>query len=258
MIAVVRDISAQVQAEEELANAQHELEHRAGQLSRIEAELSDYARAVSHDLSEPLRTVSSYVQLLEQRYHDQLDEDATEFIGFTVDAVKRMRLLLADLLALATIGASGRAFSEVDTAKVVDEVTHDLATGIAEAGAVVKVGNLPIVTANRREIGMLFQNLIGNALKFRSAERSPAVNVSAVAEDGATRFAVADNGVGIDPVHQERVFGVFRRLHPPGEYPGTGIGLAICKKVIDRHGGRIWVESHRDEGSTFYFTIPDP
>jgi PAS domain S-box-containing protein len=258
MIAVVRDISAQVQAEEKLANAQHELEHRAGQLSRIEAELSDYARAVSHDLSEPLRTVSSYVQLLEQRYHDQLDEDATEFIGFTVDAVKRMRLLLSDLLSLSTIGASGRAFAEVDTARVVDEVTHDLATGIAEAGAVVKVGNLPIVTANRREIGMLFQNLIGNALKFRSAERSPAVNVSAVAEDGATRFAVADNGVGIDRVHQERVFGVFRRLHPPGEYPGTGIGLAICKKVIDRHGGRIWVESHRDEGSTFYFTIPDP
>jgi PAS domain S-box-containing protein len=257
MIAVVRDISAQRQAEEQLARAQRELEHRAGQLSRTEAELSDYARAVSHDLSEPLRTISSYIQLLEQRYHDQLDEDATEFIGFTVDAVKRMRLLLADLLALSTIGASARAFSDVDTAKVVDEVTHDLAAGIAEAGAVVKVGSLPVVSGDRREIAELFQNLIGNALKFRSAERPLVVNVSAVAEDGTIRFAVADNGVGIDPVHQERVFGVFRRLHPPGEYPGTGIGLAICKKVIDRHGGRIWVESRDNEGSTFYFTIPD-
>jgi len=258
MIAVVRDISAQVQALEQLGNAQSELEQRAGQLTRLEAELSDYARAVSHDLSEPLRTVSSYVQLLEQRYQDQLDEDAAEFIGFTVDAVKRMRLLLADLLSLATIGASGRAFSDVDTAKVVDEVTHDLAAGIAEAGAAVTTESLPVVRADRREIGEVFQNLIGNALKFRSTERPLVVNVSAVSEGGATRFAVADTGVGIDPVHQERIFGVFRRLHAQGEYPGTGIGLAICKKVIDRHGGRIWVESRRDGGSTFYFTIPDP
>lgn len=257
MIAVVRDMSPRVKAEAQLAEAEQELERRALQLSLAETQLSDLARAVSHDLSEPLRTVSSYVQLLEQRYHDQLDQDATEFIGYAVDAVKRMRVLISDVLDLSRIGASGRPLSDVDTARVVEEVVHDLAAGIEEAEAVVNAEGLPVVRGDERELRELFQNLIGNALKFRSPNRLPQVRLSATRGEGATRFAVADNGVGIDAAHQERVFGVFRRLNPQDAYPGTGIGLAICKKVVDHHGGRIWVESEAGQGSTFYFTIPD-
>ncbi|GMQ85245.1 MAG: hypothetical protein BMS9Abin07_0811 [Acidimicrobiia bacterium] len=257
MIAVVRDVSPRVNAEAQLAEAEQELERRALRLSLAEAQLSDLARAVSHDLSEPLRTVSSYVQLLEQRYHDQLDQDATEFIGYAVDAVKRMRVLISDLLVLSRIGASGRPLTEVDTGRVVEDVVHDLAAGIEEAEAVVNAEGLPVVRGDEQELRQLFQNLIGNALKFRAPNRPPQVRVSVTRAEGAARFAVADNGVGIDAAHRERVFGVFRRLHPQDAYPGTGIGLAICKKVVDHHGGRIWVESEVDQGSTFYFTVPD-
>jgi PAS domain S-box-containing protein len=257
MIATIRDLSAFRRTQDQLSAARDAVRAREAQLDRAAAELSEFARAVSHDLSEPLRTVSSYVQLLDRRYHDRLDQDAAEFIDFTVEAVTRMRDLIKDLLAFARIGAGGREPADVDTAEVVGDVINDLAAAIDSAQATIETADLPVVRGDEIELRALFQNLIANALKFRSPNRSPLIRIESKATADGTEFAVSDNGIGIEPGRQDQVFEVFRRMHSRDEYPGTGIGLAICRKIVTRHGGHLWLESTPDIGTTFFIVLPD-
>jgi light-regulated signal transduction histidine kinase (bacteriophytochrome) len=254
-IAQVEDITERRRAEEGLAQANAELELRAEELERSNMDLQQFAYAASHDLSEPLRMVSSYVQLLAKRYGDKLGSDAEEFIGFALDGVVRMQALIDGLLMYSRAGTSDYAVDPVDCNEILDATLLMLKTAIEEKEAEVVVSPLPTVPGDANQLAQLFQNLIGNAIKF-VADGPPRIEVTAE-EDGAEwHFRVSDNGIGIDPAHVERIFDVFKRLHGRGEYPGSGIGLAICKRIVERHGGRIWVESEPGAGSTFNFTIP--
>jgi PAS domain S-box-containing protein len=247
-IAVWRDVTERKRAELELAA-------RARELERSNAELEQFAYIASHDLSEPLRMVTSYLQLLDRRYHDQLDDDAREFIRFAVDGAARMRALIDDLLAYSRVGRHDPPREEVDLQELVAKVVTMLTAG-REDGGRVELGTLPVVDGEAQMLGQLFQNLIGNALKFRHPERPALVRVSAEPTAGGRwRLAVADNGIGIDPAHAERVFGVFQRLHSRDEYAGTGVGLAIARKVVERHGGSIWLEPEPGGGSRFVFEL---
>jgi PAS domain S-box-containing protein len=239
--AVLRDVTDRVRGEEELAARTEELE-------RSNAELEQFAYVASHDLQEPLRMVASYTQLLARRYRGKLDEDAEEFIGYAVDGVTRMQALINDLLAYSRVGTRGGAFEPVDTGAVLDRVLASLGPAMEDAGATV--------THDPGQLGQLLQNLVGNAVKFRG-EAPPRVHVSAERGEGEWTFSVADNGIGIDPEYAERIFVIFQRLHTRGEYPGTGIGLAICKKIVERHGGRIWFEPAPGGGTVFRFTLAD-
>ena len=199
--------------------------------------------------------VASYLQLVEQRYRGKLDADADEFIGFAVDGAKRMQALINDLLAYSRVGTKARPFAPTDCAAVVDTAISDLRVAIEECGAEVTRGPLPVVMADAMQFAQLLRNLLGNAIKFRSA-RPPQVHVEAERAGAGWCFAVRDNGIGIEPEYFDRIFVLFQRLHSRREYPGTGIGLALCKKIVERHGGRIWVESAQASGSVFRFTIP--
>jgi PAS domain S-box-containing protein len=245
------------QAEDELAATAAELRARATDLERSNADLEQFAYVASHDLSEPLRMVAGFVQLLQKRYEGRLDADADEFIGYTVDGVNRMQALIDDLLAFSRVGRGDREPSDVDAGVVARRALDALSASLTETGADVEIGELPTVRADERELGQLFQNLISNGLKFHGDD-TPRVRVTADAEDGGAewRFAVADNGIGIEPRHAERIFKMFQRLHGRDAYPGTGIGLAICKKIVEHHGGRIWVEPNANAGSVFKFTLP--
>ena len=245
---IVRDVSDRKRAEEQLRQA-------AAELESSNAELEQFAYVASHDLQEPLRMVASYTQLLARRYQGKLDADADEFIGFAVDGATRMQALINDLLAYSRVGTRGRAFEPTNAADIVDRVISDLDVATKEAGATITRGPLPVVTGDGVQLGQLFQNLISNAIKFRG-ERSPEVRIDAERDGLAWRFSVQDNGIGIEPEYAGRIFVIFQRLHTRAQYPGTGIGLAICKKIVERHGGRIWVESRPGEGTTFRFTIP--
>ncbi len=245
---IVRDVSDRKRAEEQLRQA-------AAELESSNAELEQFAYVASHDLQEPLRMVASYTQLLARRYQGKLDADADEFIGFAVDGATRMQALINDLLAYSRVGTRGRAFEPTNAADIVDRVIADLDVATKEAGATITRGPLPVVMGDGVQLGQLFQNLISNAIKFRG-ERSPEVRIDAERDGLAWRFSVQDNGIGIEPEYAERIFVIFQRLHSRADYPGTGIGLAICKKIVERHGGRIWVESRPGEGTTFRFTIP--
>jgi light-regulated signal transduction histidine kinase (bacteriophytochrome) len=231
------------------------LAERARDLARSNADLEQFAYVASHDLQEPLRIVASYNQLLARRYKDRLDPDANEFIAFTVDGVTRMQRLINDLLAYSRVGTRSNAFVEVAMEKVLTFALHNLRDAIADQQAVVTHDPLPTVTGDEGQLTQLLQNLIANAIKFHSAE-APVVHIG-VRRDGAEWiFEVRDNGVGIEPQYFERIFVIFQRLHSTAQYAGTGIGLAVCKKIVERHGGRIWVTSELGHGSTFAFTLP--
>jgi light-regulated signal transduction histidine kinase (bacteriophytochrome) len=243
-----REITERKRAEEMLAQ-------QAQELARSNAELEQFAYVASHDLQEPLRMVTSHLQLLEQRYKGKLNANADEFIAYAVDGATRMQMTIEDLLAYSRVGMWGEDFEPTDCEAVLDQTLADLQVAIEESGAVVTHDPLPTVMADDLQLGQVFQNLIGNAIKFRG-EEPPRVHVSAQQEGDEWVFSVRDNGIGIDPEDANCIFEIFQRLHTWEEYPGTGIGLAICKKIVERHEGRIWVESQPGKGSTFYFTIP--
>jgi PAS domain S-box-containing protein len=224
-------------------------------LERTNAELAQFAYVASHDLSEPLRMVSSYLQLLRRRYHGQIDEDADEFIDFAVEGANRMRALIEDLLAYSRAGR-GAEPRPIDLGHVMADVLSSLAAAVADARAQVSVGPLPTVLGDRLALVQVLQNLVANALKFRAGV-SARVWITAEREhDAKWRITVADDGIGIDPQHRERVFKMFQRLHDREAFEGTGIGLAICRKIVERQGGEIWVEAREGGGSVFTFTIP--
>jgi PAS domain S-box-containing protein len=254
--AVAKDITERKTAQTALEAVHAQLEQHAADLERSNENLERFAYAASHDLSEPLRMVRGFVSLLETRYQGQLDSDADEFIRYIVDGVERMQALIRDLLAYSRVGRAELQVVAVDMGELVKRALEALTKALEETGGHVGVGALPTVQADATQLVQVVQNLVGNALKFTGAE-PPVVRVSAERDDEAWRFAVADNGIGIEPEYAERVFEVFQRLHGPDDYPGTGIGLALCRIIVERHGGRIWVESAPGAGSTFLFTIPD-
>jgi signal transduction histidine kinase len=236
--------------------AEDSLRLHAQELARSNEELQQFAYVASHDLQEPLRMVASYTQLLARRYRGRLDADADAFIGYAVDGVNRMQRLIQDLLAYSRVGTQGHELHPCDAQQVFQRTMDNLRTAIDEARGEVKVGPLPRVLADETQLAQLFQNLVSNALKFHG-EAPPRVEVSAERQGPDWwRFTVRDSGLGIDPQYFERIFIIFQRLHGREEYPGTGIGLAICKKIVERHGGRIGVESRPGEGATFWFTLP--
>jgi PAS domain S-box-containing protein len=252
---IARDISQRKQAEAQLAAQAEELARQAEELARSNADLEQFAYVASHDLQEPLRMVTAYTQLLAERYKGKLDENADKFIGYAQDGAVRMQVLIRDLLAFSRIGRKEDAVRSVDCGTVLEEVKQVLASAIEESGAVITCGELPKVNAVHTQMVQLFQNLIGNAIKFRG-KNPPAISVTVEKNDSEHRFSVSDNGIGIAPEYAANIFVIFQRLHARAEYPGNGIGLAICKKIVEHYGGKIWVESQPDAGSIFHFTLP--
>jgi PAS domain S-box-containing protein len=249
IISNIRDVTARKLADERLHAT-------AADLARSNAELEQFAYVASHDLQEPLRMVASYTQLLARRYKGRLDEDADEFIGFAVDGARRMQELINDLLTYSRVGTRPLQPEAVDTNQLVDQVVSDLTAAIADSHASVLRNELPIVQGDPTQLRQLFQNLIANGIKFHRPSTEPQVQVSAARQNGAWTFSVRDNGIGIEPQYQERIFALFQRLHTRADYPGTGIGLAICKKIVERHGGQIRVDSAPGHGTTFLFSLP--
>lgn len=248
MVCVAQDIT-------ERKRTQEILERQTQELARSNSELEQFAWVASHDLQEPLRMVASYTQLLSKRYKGKLDADADEFIAFAVDGATRMRRLINALLELSRVGTRGKDFEATDCEAIYDRTLVNLQGLVEESGALVTHDRLPTVMGDVTQLGQLFQNLIANAIKFRGDEQLT-VHVGAEQRNGHWEFCVRDNGIGIDPEYAERIFVVFQRLHGKGDRPGTGIGLSICKKIVELHGGQIWVKSLPDEGATFYFTLP--
>jgi PAS domain S-box-containing protein len=250
--AVFRDITERKQAEKQLKALNENLE-------RSNKELEQFAYVASHDLQEPLRMVSSYTQLLEQRYKDKLDQDAKDFIGYAVDGANRMQRLIQDLLEYSRITTRGQPLALLDGHEVLGEAIKNLQAAIQESGALVTSNDLPMVLGDRTQIVQVFQNLIGNGIKFKRPDVAPLIHISAEDDLHNNRFRlfkVRDNGIGIEPRHFGRLFEIFQRLNSKKEYPGTGIGLALCKRIVERHGGRIWVESEPGKGASFLFTLP--
>jgi len=247
-VAVVRDITTRKEGEQELMRTLDEL-------TRSNTELERFAYIASHDLREPLRTVISFSQLLERRCKDSLTEEGREYLEFIVGGARRMNTLIQDLLIYSRVGTRGRAFEPTDANLVMREVVDILAQAVNDHGATVTWGELPSVMAHRSQLNQILENLVGNALKFARHDVAPVITVTAARAGGMWDFAVADNGIGIEPQYFETIFVVFKRLHTEAAYPGSGIGLAICKRIVERHGGRIWVDSTLGQGSCFHFTI---
>jgi signal transduction histidine kinase len=234
--------------------AEEDLAQKAEELARSNHELEQFAYVASHDLQEPLRMVSSYCELLGERYRGKLDERADKFIGYAVDGARRMQRLITDLLQISRVGTAAKPLRSTDPEAVLSSVLETLQTAIRESNAVVVRETLPAVHADDLQLGQVFQNLIGNALKFHG-ERPPLIRVSAEVVHQMVRFAVTDNGIGMEKGSSGRIFQMFQRLHTREQFEGSGIGLAIAKKIVERHGGTIWFESVFGEGTTFYFTI---
>jgi signal transduction histidine kinase len=239
----------------ELLQARQELEKSITELARSNSDLQQFAYVASHDLQEPLRMVASYTQLLAKRYKGKLDEDADEFIAYAVNGANRMQVLIQDLLAFSRIDTQGQLFEPTSVETLLGYALDNLKGGIEESRAVVTHDPLPTVMADERQLLHLLQNLVSNAIKFKGTE-PPRVHLSIERRGSEWLFSVRDNGIGIDPQYGERIFVIFQRLHTNAEYPGTGIGLSICKKIVERHGGRIWMESQLGQGANFYFTLP--
>ncbi len=235
--------------------AEKDLAKKVDELARSNADLEQFAYVASHDLQEPLRMVAAYTQLLSERYKGKLDETADKFIGYASEGALRMQVLILDLLAFSRVGRAEASYSTVDCNGVLEEVRQSLASAIAECAAIVAHADLPAIWADRTQMTQVFQNLIGNALKFRG-KKPPEIFVHAEKAGQQWVFSVTDNGIGIAPEFAESIFVVFQRLHARTEYPGNGIGLAICKKIVERMGGKIWVESQAGCDSTFKFTVP--
>jgi len=231
------------------------LQHHVKALERSNADLEQFGYVASHDLQEPLRMITSFTQLLAKRYKGKLDADADEFIAYIVDGATRMHRLINDLLAYARLGSRTAEFVPADCEAAFADAVSTLGSAMEENGATVTHGPLPTVMADKDQLGRLFQNLLSNGIKYRTVD-PPAIHVSARRNGNEWLFSVRDNGIGIDPEQFERVFLIFQRLHGKSEYSGTGVGLAICKKIVERHGGKIWIESQAGKGSTFYFTLP--
>ena len=246
---IVRDITGRKRAEAQRVDAERDL-------ARSNLELEQYAYVASHDLQEPLRSIGGFAQLLEERYGETLDDDGKRFIGFITKGVGRMQALIADLLSYSRSGQDAMRTQDVDTGELVRETLSSLDAAVRDAGADIEVGDLPVVEADRAALAQLFGNLLSNALKFTDGRRPPHVDVTAARANGSWEFTVADNGLGVDPGNVDRVFGMFERLHGEDEYGGTGIGLAICKRIVERHGGRIWCEPVPAGGTAFHFTLP--
>lgn len=232
------------------------LKDLVNELKRSNKELEQFAYVSSHDLQEPLRMVALFTQLLERRYKGKLDEDADDYIKFIVEGAKRMKLLIDDLLSYSRLNSSSSEFGPIKMDKVMSNVLSNLQLISEEKNAEIKVHEpLPTIIGDESQMMHVFQNLVANGIKFNDKE-SPEINISAQEEENGWIFSVSDNGIGIVPEYQAQIFEIFKRLHDRDEYPGTGIGLAICQKIIDRHGGKIWVESSKGKGSIFYFSIP--
>jgi light-regulated signal transduction histidine kinase (bacteriophytochrome) len=242
---------------QEIAEREQKLTAQTEELTRSNQELAQFAYVASHDLQEPLRMVGSYLELLSRRYEGKLDDEAQEFIGFAVDGATRMKRLINDLLGYSRAGNSPLKLENVDVKDLLDTVLAQLALQIGETKAEVSVGAMPKLRADPIQLARVFQNLVENALKYRAADRLPVVKVTAQRVESGWRFSVADNGIGIDPQFKDKIFEIFKRLHGRDRYAGTGIGLAVTKLVVERHGGRIWVEPAPGGGSIFTFTIPD-
>jgi light-regulated signal transduction histidine kinase (bacteriophytochrome) len=263
LIATFEDYLRAKQREERLLKEQQEQERQAAlklarqaeELARSNGELEQFATVASHDLQEPLRKVVGFCQLLQQHYQGKLDTEADRLIDRAVEAAQRMRALIADLLAYSRVGKQAQAFAPTNCVAVFDAAVANLQTAIQESGAQVTRSDLPTVWGNATLLGQVFQNLVGNAIKFRR-DQPPQIHVAVERQPGDWLFSFRDNGIGIDSRQTERIFEIFQRLHSRQQYPGTGIGLAICKKVVERHGGRISVDSEPGHGSVFSFTIP--
>jgi PAS domain S-box-containing protein len=246
-IAFITNITERKKSEAELKQKSEELMH-------ANKELEQFVYVASHDLQEPLRTISNFAGLFEQDYSDKLDEDTNQYLSFIVKAAARMQNLIKDLLDFSRIGRK-ITFVNVDCNKILLEIIAEMGSSITESSAKINYSNLPILKGNETELKQLFQNLISNAIKFRKKDVSPVIDISSQEKETEYLFAIKDNGIGFEEEYKDKIFIIFQRLHNAEEYPGTGIGLATCKKIVTQHNGRIWVESKLGEGSTFYFTI---
>ena len=267
-IAVQEEMARRQRAEDEVRRANRELEERvtertaelgrrAEELARSNGELEQFAYVASHDLQEPLRMVASFTQLLGKRYGDKLDDDGRDFIHYAVDGANRMQSLISDLLSFSRIGTRESVFEPISCDFVLNRAMGNLALAIEESGAEITWGALPQVMGDAKQLSQVFQNLIGNAIKFRK-NKPPKVEIQAEPYGDNWKISIRDNGIGIMPEQASRIFVIFQRLHTRAEYPGTGIGLSICKKIVERHGGRIWMEGSPGGGSTFFFTLLAP
>ncbi|MDX2246595.1 MAG: ATP-binding protein [Bacteroidia bacterium] len=240
-----------------LAGKNEEIRMQNERLESSNEELRQFAHVTSHDLREPLRSISSFTTLLKRRYHDKLDSQANEFIDYITSGVSRMDTLLSDLLAYSVVGIGKHEYSEVNINQIITSIIEALNRDKATQGARISIQNLPVITANKGQMIQLFQHLVDNSIKFRSSDRKPEIKISCVQTEEGYRFAVSDNGIGMDEAYKDKIFGLFLRLHnKKSQYKGTGIGLSICKKIVEQHKGRIWIESQLDLGTTVYFVLP--
>ena len=247
-IGFIRDITQRKKIEEEI-------KQKSEELARSNMELEQFAYVASHDLQEPLRTIYNFVGLLDKKYSEKADDDTKEYFKFIVNATSKMQNLIKDLLEFSRVGKN-MLFTAVDCNKILKEVISFLDISIKESNAKITSGTLPVLQGNETELKRLFQNLISNALKFHKKDVSPEITISVEEKEKEYLFAIRDNGIGIEEKYINKLFIIFQRLNTVEEYPGTGIGLATCKKIVTLHGGKIWVESKLGEGSTFYFTLP--